>query len=413
MRFQFKSTKISRFNDPLVRSSIILTVNRGLNAFCGFIFWIIAAKFYSINEVGLATAFISALNLVLLISRFGFDTALIRFLPIDKKDDVYSTSINITVFASCLISLLFLLGIHFFSKKMDLILNIELALVFVIIGIVNSLAFMTGITFIAFRQSEKYLLQNIFLSSRVIFLFLFSFLGVYGLIVSIGTAYLIASIISIIIIGRSIEYSFKINKPFIKKNLNYSLDSYLSNLFTAIPALIMPIMVLNILSESDAAKFFIAFSISNLILIIPDTLSTSIFVEGSHGRNLRKNVYRAGAMILIFMVPAIIIIIVFGEMVLGFMGENYVESISLLRLLALSSLFSTIYMLFSPIQRVRLNTRNLAKVNLLGAILLIGLSYIFIIMYGVIGIAYAWICAYSILDIVIIMQFEKEGWIKI
>ena len=38
----------------------------------GFIFWILAAKLYPKEDVGVATALISAMSLIVLLSRFGF-----------------------------------------------------------------------------------------------------------------------------------------------------------------------------------------------------------------------------------------------------------------------------------------------------------------------------------------------------
>jgi O-antigen/teichoic acid export membrane protein len=46
-------------------------------------------------------------------------------------------------------------------------------------------------------------------------------------------------------------------------------------------------MVLNMLGEAEAAKYYIAMAIGNLVLIIPSSLGTSLFVEASHGQGLR------------------------------------------------------------------------------------------------------------------------------
>ena len=65
--------------DPLYKNSFFLVLSRVINVACGFFFWMIAARLYSVEDVGLATALISSLGLVILFSRFGFDFSLIRF----------------------------------------------------------------------------------------------------------------------------------------------------------------------------------------------------------------------------------------------------------------------------------------------------------------------------------------------
>ena len=47
----------------------------------GFFFWLIAARFYSTADIGLASAIISAMGLISMLSLLGFDISLVRFLP--------------------------------------------------------------------------------------------------------------------------------------------------------------------------------------------------------------------------------------------------------------------------------------------------------------------------------------------
>ena len=51
----------------------------------------------------------------------------------------------------------------------------------------------------------------------------------------------------------------------------------------AAPNLILPIMVLNVLGAEQAAYYYIAYAIAALLFMIPGAISTSLFVEGSHG----------------------------------------------------------------------------------------------------------------------------------
>ena len=185
----------------------------------------------------------------------------------------------------------------------------------------------------------------------------------------------------------------------------------MSSILRAMPTLILPILIMNKLGEAEAARYFIAFAIGNLVLIIPDALSTSLFVEGSHGKSLRKNVMKAGVTIFTFLVPAVLVIVFFGKFLLGFVGEDYVAAYELLRLLALSSFFVVVYSLFIPIQNVRMKVGTIIKLNFIRFILLLGLSYVYILKFGIVGVGYAWMSTYGILSVGIIVMVKRMRWI--
>src|SRR5660397_217338 len=71
--------------DPVYRSSSFLSLGSIFSIGAGFLFLLVAARSYSVQEVGVATALISALNLVYFAAKLGFDNALIRFFPSEDK----------------------------------------------------------------------------------------------------------------------------------------------------------------------------------------------------------------------------------------------------------------------------------------------------------------------------------------
>lgn len=72
---------LSQVRDPLYKNSFFIMLSSITNAGFGFFFWMIAARLYSAEDVGIATALWSSLTLILLLSRLGFDFSLIRFFP--------------------------------------------------------------------------------------------------------------------------------------------------------------------------------------------------------------------------------------------------------------------------------------------------------------------------------------------
>jgi len=369
----------------------------------------IAAKLYTVEEVGFATALISSVGLVVLFSRLGFDFSIIRFFPTNDKTKVFGTSLVITTIASILVGATFILLVKHLSPSLIFLKDPRYALVFLLIGVVDSVATITGRAFYGNRNAEFYLFQNLFMALRIPLLIPLSFLGTFGILGSDGLSFLVASLYALIVFRRSIASLRPIvDREFLKKSFKFSFWNYISNILFTAPTLILPLMVLNTLGEIEAAKYYIAFAIGNFVLIIPNSLGTSLFVEGSHGVDLRKSALRAGGASLAFLIPAVLVIFFLGEWLLGLLGGEYVEALDLLRMLVLSSFLVTIYSLFIPIQNVRMKVKSMVKINLARFVMLLVLSYIFVEKYGILGVGYVWLITYMVIALGIGWTLKRE-----
>lgn len=393
--------------DPLYKNSLFMAFTTIFNAGCGFFFWIIAAKLYTVEEVGLATALISSVGLVVLLSMFGFDFSIIRFFPTNDKAKVFGTSLTITTISSIMVGVIFILLMKQLSPSVAILKDPAYALAFLLVGVFYSVATITGRAFYANRNAEYYLVQNIFIALRIPLLISLTFLGTFGIFSSYGFSLLMASLFALIVFQRCISsFRPKVDIDFLKKSFKFSSWNYASTILYTAPTLILPLMTLNMLGEAEAAKYYIAFNIANLILVVPYSLGTSLFVEGSHGEGLKKNSIRAFGASLVLLVPSVLVIFFFGDLILGLLGKQYGEAFDLLMVLALSSFLVTIYCLFIPIQNVRIKLESIVAINCTRCILLLSLSYVFINMYGILGIGYGWLITHGVITLEI-------GWILI
>ncbi|MGC9337934.1 MAG: polysaccharide biosynthesis C-terminal domain-containing protein [Candidatus Cloacimonadia bacterium] len=399
--------------DPLYRNSFFMAFTSVFNAGCGFFFWMIAARLYTVEEVGLATALISSLGLVILFSRLGFDFSIIRFFPTDDKATVFGTSLVITTIASLLMGVIFILLVRHHSPSLAFLNEPICTIAFLFIGVMNSVTAITGRAFFANRNSEYYLFQNIFIALRIPLLVPLAFLGTFGIFGSYGLSFLVASFFALVVIRRSIAaIRPEVSTDFIMKSLKFTSWNYVSSILSTAPTLILPLMVLNILGEAEAAKYYIAFAIGNVVLIIPNSLGTSLFVEGSHGVGLKKSAIRAGVASLILLIPTVLAIFLFGDLLLGLLKAEYADAFDLLRVLALSSFLVSVYSLFISIQNVRMKVESVLKLNALRCILLLGLSYVLIQRYGILGVGYGWSITFTTISLAIVWVMIKDGWVR-
>lgn len=403
------STLRKHLRNPFYRNSLYITLGRFVDVGFGFLFWTFAARLYSVGEVGIATALISSLGLVMIFSRFGFDFTIIRFMPSHDHSRVFNTSLWITTVAAAVIGIIYLAAIDLISPEIAFIR--DYAPLFLLFAVVNSVTLITGNALLSFRKADLKFVQNFIMGVRLPLLLPLALLGSLGIFYAFGFAYLVAAVFALVVIRGYVTISPRIDREFARKTFRFSSYNYLANLFLYIPTYIMPILIVNLLTPEDAALYYVAFAIGNLVLIIPDAMSTSFFVEGSHGINLRKGVFRNLAATYAILIPAVLFIVIFGEVLLGFFGEDYLAAFDLLKVIAISSLFVTVYNLFIPLQNIRLQVRGIAIISLIRFVLLLGLSYAFLIRFGVIGAGYAWAITYVILSVGIAAFVKAKEWI--
>lgn len=398
--------------DSLYRTSFFMAFSNIISAACGFLFWIIAARLYTVQEVGLATALISSLALVVLFATLGFDSSVIRFLPLEDKGKVISTSLIVTAGASILVGGIYILLARVLTPAMTLWQEPGYSLAFILIALLNSIAVMGGYVFVADRKADLFFLQSLMQAIRIPVLFPLTLLGTLGIFAAIGLGYLAAAILCLAKIHMAISpIRRQVDGEFIHRSFRFSSLNYLSSLLYAAPTLIMPILVLSLLDEAEAAKYYIAFALGTLVLIIPSSFGTSLFVEGSHGSGLRRSALRAGGASLMIMLPAVLVLFFFGDFLLGLLKGEYIEAFGLLRIIALSSFPVACYSLFIPIQNVRMRVESILKLNAVRCFLLLGLSYALVSRFGILGAGYAWMATYLVIVLWMGRVALRERWL--
>jgi len=283
--------------------------------------------------------------------------------------------------------------------------------IFMLFTIMNSFTLTTGNAFLSFREAKYRFLQNLVLGSRVLLLFPLVIFGSLGIFFSIGFAYLAASFFAVMLIRNFVQFEFKIDRKFVKETFSFSMCNYIAGVLQSTPILILPILALNMLGSEQAALYYTAAAIGNLVQIIPDTFCTSFFVEASHGMNLKKGVLNTLKSMYALQIPVIIITMLFSDILLGFFGTEYIVAKDLLVIITLSTIFVSIYTIFIPIQNVRLHVKGVVLLNLTRFILLLSLSYCFICMFGLIGAGLAWMATYILLTAIIIGIAKSKTWI--
>jgi O-antigen/teichoic acid export membrane protein len=395
----------SIFRDSLYKNSVALILSRIFNIISGFIFWIVAARYYTISDVGIGTAFLSSLTLVATLSMLGYDKSIIKYISFENRLSVYNTCQLITASASIIISTIYIIFVILFPSLGSYIL--KFSLYFIIFSIFNTITLTQGNLFLSVNGGKYFLIQTIILWMRIPLLFFFNGLGGAGIFFAIGLSFLFSSLIGRIWVGKYVKFDYRFDNDFAKESLRFSFMNYLANVLYILPLLLLPIIVLNALSPQDAARFFIAFQLGSMMLLVPDSISRSLFVEGYDKENFKNATRRAIILIYSLLIPTFIGLYLFGDIVLSFFGKGYEETSTLLTVISFSNFFMAIHLLFNPIQNMRLNVKSIVVFNFLRLFMILLLLYLLIPKFRLMGVGYAWLIGNIIISILIVWLLNR------
>ena len=179
---------------------------------------------------------------------------------------------------------------------------------------------------------------------------------------------------------------------------HYSRGNYIARIFLESTSLILPLMVINILGAEMSAYFYIAWSVTAIITVIPTSIFNSLFAEGSNDEEtLLANTKKSLKLLLLLLLPTILTLLVIADKVLLLFGQAYSQNGALLlRIIAVSIIPYSINYLYITIARVKMDTRGVVKVSAAITCLTLVPCYFLMLNMGLPGIGIGWLAGQSI-----------------
>ncbi len=178
--------------------------------------------------------------------------------------------------------------------------------------------------------------------------------------------------------------------------IHFSLGNHVAEVLNALPYPVILIIITNLLGSADQAAFFgMPWLIASLLFAVPLMTGVSLYAEGSHfEERLRKDLIKA----LRFLIPLLFFGILFvwflGGWILALIGPNYAaEGTSLLRILALSTIFVAVNHIFLSVARVKKWIRLIIVLMAYVTLSTFAISYWTIPVFGIEGAGIAWLIA--------------------
>ncbi len=369
-------------SDSLVRNSLFLMLTTATMALAGFGFWVVNARLYTTEQVGQATALVSAIALLSQLSLAGMNSTIIRHLSSAKDPgDVVSAAVGTVALAAGVLAVSYLALVPLLAPSLTrTVLHPVAAVVFVVLTVGSAINLFTDSIFVARRAAWwNFALDGLLMGMvKLTAPFVLVGLGMFGIFVSVGAASTLTAGISLAVCHRFLGLRLRprLRADVLKETWSYSAANYAANALNLLPVLVLPLALLSGSGAVATAGFFIAFQIATIFNSISYAVCEAMFAESSHqGTHLRRTAIRALGLIVALLIPAVLFALLGGDVILSVFGPNYLTSAGpALVVLSVAAFAVALYSWGNALLRITGHLTGIVVVNLLYSGTIIGLA---------------------------------------
>lgn len=384
--------------NTLYVNALFLMLSAFVAAGSGLVFWVLVTRSYDAAAVGLATTLLSASGLLALLGLAGFDTTLVRFLPraTTHKNDYINSSYIIVALFSTLLATSFCVVLPLLMPSLSLLSAPWAFIGFVAFTTASSLTILSSAIFLAFKQARYIFIVNSALGIAKVLLALFVARGdAMTIFVIVGSAQILGLVLAIMWVKRTCHYHFspRLHMEALRTVKKFSLSVYASSILNLLPPTVLPLLIVHYLGLKDAAYYYMAFTIAGVLYTVAYASMQSMFAEGSHNEAaIGAHIKKAAKLITVLLLPASALIAMLSSFLLTTFGHEYAAGAStLLQLFALGALPVAVYSALGAIFKVTKNLRGVVGMNVVYAVVILGLSFWLVPQWGLVAVGWAWI----------------------
>ena len=375
----------------------------------GFAFWWIAARQFSPQNVGFASAAISAMTLLGTFCMLGLGTLLIRELPRQpgKAVSLISSSLILVGIVGLGIGLLFALAIPFFSHDLQALRASPQAVLLFALGIsFTAIGMVLDQALFGFLRGDLQLWRNtLFAGAKLAALAIAGFLLAQRAGLTIYTTWLIGDALSSATLAAYAVFKGKWNGRIPRPQLGLlrelgpsAIQHHLLNLLMMGPNMALPVLVTVLISTTMNAWFYIAFLLADIVYVIPQALVTALYaVSSAQPEVLARKARLTLSLALITCLLANCVIFFGSKLLLGLFGPGYVvQGVWCMRILGLAAIPFFIKDHYISICRIQDRIAQALLPLTAGALLELAASTLGARLGGITGLSLGWLLAVCI-----------------
>lgn len=394
--------------DSLFRNAVYLMASTAVMSVLGFVFWIFVAHLYTPADIGVASALISLSTLISNFSLLGLNSGIIRFLPGSKQPsrDINAAAITVWIITTFIALLYILFGNHF-TGHLSLLDNPWHKVAFVVLMSAVSLNSLTDAVFIANRRGEYHTIGygtfGVVKLLLPLLLVPFGATGIFGAYIAAMAASLA---VSYYLMKRGCGYRL-FSRPswtLLKSMRRYTLHNYIGASIASLPAQLMPLFIIRQLNAPAAAFFSMAWTMVNLLYIIPSATTQSLMAETVHdGQKRASHLKRTIKLLTLLLLPAVAVAILVSPYLLSLFGPQYRSNgTALFQILSLSTFFVALTAVGITILNIERRTWGVVYVQA-SSTLATAIAAVMLVRFGLPGIGVAFLIGNVISSVVVFL----------
>ena len=355
----------------LLRNAVYIMLTTGVNSGLGYVFWLVVARSYDAEEVGIASALIAAMTVVAAVADLGTSTALIQRLPSRRGDAEWSLTLSASVTTATVagLAIAVVAAVAILPALSDdlTVIDSDAAHLVVFVGgvVVWSLSVVSDYLFVAERRTENMFTRNLVFGVAKLAIVVGLVLAGDASALGIFTAWVIGCTISLAVAYGALiprlERRYRPAFEGVVREARAMAGAFAGNYFITLGYLLttflLPLLVVVRLSPEDNAYFYVAWLLGSAFFTVTASVGSALFAEGTHdpaalSRQTRSAVRISAALLA----PLMVVFLLAASPILGLFGEDYADNgTTLLLLLTASAIPDAITGLY--IARVRAEGR--------------------------------------------------------
>jgi O-antigen/teichoic acid export membrane protein len=387
-------------SDPLFRNAYALMINTGATGVLGLGYWLLAARHYAQGNVGQASAAYSAMNLLAGLTASTLTGTLARFIPQSgrRTRGLVLRIYAISCAASMLVAVIFVLTVGHFSKSYSELSGFVGGTFFVASVVTWNIFTLQDGVLTGLRNAIWVPLENgIFGIVKIVLLLVFAAsLPLEGIYISwmfpvAVSLPLVNGLIFARLMPRHAQLSGDRWPPSGRQISRFVAGDYTGTICLLAVTTLVPVLVALRIPSDVYAWFYMAWMIGGVLDLLAVNMATSLTVEGAFdAAKLAVNCRAALRRMMMLLVPTAAGLVLIAPLVLGLFGANYAaHGTRILQLLAVATLPKTMTELYLGALRAQSRTSQVALIQGVRAVLVLGLTVALTALLGIVGAALA------------------------
>jgi O-antigen/teichoic acid export membrane protein len=394
---------VARLNNvrqvPLYRSSFALMLTTGLNGILGFAYWVLAARLYPAEAVGIGAGAISAMTLVSSLGWVGLQYVLLRYVPVAGRAQTrlvrlsYAAAIAIALVATGIFLAGFanLAGLGILTESPLTIVLFAASIVFwvifslqdpVLIGLRR--AGWVPIENATFGAIKAVLLVALAASASAWAILGAWVLGLIGLVLVINVA----------LFGRLLrrEEAVAPRLPSQRQLVHFATGHHFVAVTAAVPDSLVSLLILGFMPGAANAYYYSAWAVSFSLRLLAVNMSNALIVEGALAEDkVRSLVRQVSRLAFVVVIPLVVVVVAFADPIMSAFGPQYTQAADLLRLFAVALIPFTILNFVIAVERIQERAARALLIAGASTLLTIGLDLWLIPSDGLTGAGWGWL----------------------